>query len=260
MDDRYVGDWPDEVAGVPIVSPSMGRAGNVMTLKLIPSLILAVPQREERLYRVAHPSARVLPVPDEVVGLAATRQWCWDYFGDLFFVDDDIRDVFNNWHTTSYAISTEEIYAAIRSTRQTAIDFGVHLWGFGHFTPMTYRPYQPFRVTGSVWAYSMGLFKGRDEFRFDPNHSLSEDLYISGLNAHYYRNVFVDNRWGFTPHRSSKEKGGCSTYRTIDRERENFEFLRRMFGESIALAIDEKGNQKARTVHSQWGRVLRVPF
>ena len=75
---------------VAIVIPTHGRAGSVSTFKVFPMAILCVAESQEKLYREAYPDKEIVVHPDSIKGLASKRQWIYDYWGDVFQVDDDI--------------------------------------------------------------------------------------------------------------------------------------------------------------------------
>lgn len=59
---------------IKIVCPSKGRADNVRTLKLIPTLSLVVPYDEADDYRKNYPDTEVLATPERIKGITPTRQ------------------------------------------------------------------------------------------------------------------------------------------------------------------------------------------
>jgi hypothetical protein len=82
-----------------------------------------------------------------------------------------------------------------------------------------------------------------------------EEFWECGRNAHLHRYCFVDMRFG-TANKHLSMAGGLADFRTADTEREDFEYLKRAFGEAIQLRGAALGRTKAR----EWSRSLQVPF
>ena len=75
---------------VKIVIPSHRRADRVKTLGVAPGAILCVPKAQEGAYRKHNPGAELSAHPDDVIGLAAKRNWICERFGDVMMLDDDL--------------------------------------------------------------------------------------------------------------------------------------------------------------------------
>jgi hypothetical protein len=65
----------------------------------------------------------------------------------------------------------------------------------------------------------------------------------------------------FVQEETFKRAGGLGLYRTIDTERNDTMFLRRMFGDAITMKEEVFGGGRTTTRnHNPYGRTMRVPF
>jgi hypothetical protein len=75
-----------------VAVPSKGRAGMVRTQTILPSCRVYVPQLEAEAYEQAG-AKNVVAVPDDVLGITATRNWILRNTADphVVLIDDDVR-------------------------------------------------------------------------------------------------------------------------------------------------------------------------
>ena len=250
---------------IKIVIPTYRRAGNVTTLKVVSPCILCVAESEEALYRERHPGVEIVAHPDGVVGLAPKRQWIYDYFGDVFMLDDDISHARRLYLTSGTKKATEltpdETYEIVQWCGNTAHLAGCYLFGFNKVpNPIIYDPLYPIRMSGYVTGCAIGLLYG-SRISYNPESIAVEDFWVSGLNAYYHRKAFLDLRFNFVQEETFKRAGGLGFYRTIDTERNDTLFLRRTFGEVITVKQESYGGGRATTKnHNPFGRTMSIPF
>jgi hypothetical protein len=250
---------------IKIVIPTYRRPGNVTTLKVVSPCILCVAQSEEALYRERHPGVEIVAHPDSVVGLAPKRQWIYDYFSDVFMLDDDISHARRLYLTSGTKKATEltpeDTYEIVQWCGNTAALAGCYLFGFNKApNPIIYNPFSPIAMSGLVTGCAIGLLHG-SRIKYSPESIAVEDFWVAGLNAYFHRKAFIDLRFNFVQEETFKRAGGLGLYRTIDTERNDTMFLRRMFGDAITMKEEIFGGGRTTTRnHNPYGRTMRVPF
>lgn len=226
---------------IPIVIPSMGRAGHVYAKHAFPiqRVSVCVPKAEKAAYVEANPDVEVMAHPDDLIGLGQKRQWIYEKWGDVVMVDDDTVSVFHLEHglgEKSHAISPEDAGALCDRIAGEARDFGAYLFGLNSsINPQSYMAIRPFRTTGWVNGGFTGLLAG-SKLTYHPSVTCNEDYWISGINAYYHRKVWVDTRFALKDQSSTgwiDTTGGVSTLRNPDQLEMEARILREHFGDAM---------------------------
>lgn len=241
---------------VKIIIPSRGRAGKVTTLNVVSGACLTVHTSEVDEYRQCYPEVEIIPHHEP--NLCAIRRFLYEKFGNIFMVDDDLRLVYRYYTEEGgvYFMQPDEVYDLIQVTAHLAQEAGIYLFGYNKaLNPVAYLPQNPFDFSGYINGGAFGMLKS-EKLQFDTRFTLSEDHYISLLNAYHYRKLFIDKRFAFHFLDSFVNLGGCSNYRTVEKELENTLLLRKVFGEVVEL----KGNSSIREKKHAYERSLRMPF
>lgn len=221
-----------------IAVPSMGRAGAVKTLRILPAASLFVPAVEAADYKKAHPDAKVVGVPDEIKGITRTRNWILDWAlrrkggRRVVFIDDDVKTA--GWielrreSAKSRKITGEAWTAEFARLFDVAAGFGFRIWGVAtDGATRSVYPTKPFVTRTYVTASCMGMINEKS-FRFDESFPVKEDYEIclrclkedgGVLGARYL--YWVNHHW--------TGEGGCSVYRTQAIERSAIRRLRLMY-------------------------------
>ena len=250
---------------IKVIIPSYRRAGNVTTIKIVSPCIICVPESDLSAYREHYPDIEIVAHPDSIIGLAPKRQWIYDYFGDIFMLDDDIsharRLYLMSGTKKATELTSEEAYEIIQWCGNTAHLAGCYLFGFNKApNPIIYDPLRPIAVSGLVTGCAIGLLRG-SRISYSAESIAVEDFWVAGLNAYYHRKAFIDLRFNFVQEETFKRPGGLGFYRTIDTERKDTLFLRRMFGETISIKSESFGGGRALTKnHNPYGRTMHIPF
>lgn len=248
-----------------IICPTHGRAGRVKTFDVFGQrLRLCVSEGQEPLYRAEYPDANFLVHPDTVVGLAAKRQWIYEWATsidcDVFMVDDDVNllmDMQKMVGERARISDPQTAWDLIQRTCDIAEDFGAYLFGFSQTPdPATFRPQRPFRTTGFVGGHALGMRHGSKLWFPQEGMHGSEDMWISALNAHHHRFVFIDQRYCFPQVGTFRGKGGQAAMRTMGNLRKNYEVLTEAFGPAIT---HKKPTMRAALAH-EWQITLQVPW
>lgn len=256
----------DEI--VKVVIPSYKRANMVLTTKAVANCSLVVPVAQVAEYEKHNPGIDVIGCPDEVMGISNTRQWIYETFGNVFMLDDDIKQVSRMMIPPVYErdedmddkVSPEEAYEAIQHLADVARQLGAYLFGFtSAVKPRDVHPQKPFSINSYVKGTTMGMLAGSKLFfpEEKPGQT-SEDHFVTLLNAYYHRYNIVDNRYAFQHVDTFKRTGGVSAYRTSDAEELAYKFLKQKFGNAVRLK-GEDATGKFRRTH-QYERVLDIPY
>ncbi len=244
---------------IQVVVPSHKRADRVSTTLLVPWAKLCVPESQADAYRVANPGIEIIEHPDSIPGLCRKRDWIYRRFGNVLMLDDDLTG-FNRLYTEpgeAYEVDPATAYEIIQRTGWTARQVGAYLWGFAHQpNPVTYKSQKPFVLTGYVTGCAMGMLSG-SKLYFDPAVRCNEDYWVSLLNAYYHRRVFKDMRFCWLQKDTFKNRGGLSEIRNLDVEREDFEYLRRVFGDVVEL---KKPSSAKKSLRHPFEKQISLPY
>lgn len=229
-----------------IAVPSKGRAGKVRTQAVLPSCHVYVPALEAPAYRAAG-ARNVVPVPDTVRGITATRNYILDNAGStrIVMIDDDVRmqGYTKLLARQSMRVSLDEPTWLAEFAKLFAITEQLRLRIFGVSTDGATRsvyPYYPFRFRSYITASCMGIVNdGRT--RFDETYAVKEDYelcarcitedgavvcaqYLNWTNSHWH------------------DKGGCHDYRTQSIERDCIRRLCKTYP-GLVRAVERTGSQ-----------------
>lgn len=245
---------------VEVVIPSHKRADNVITVNAVENCIICVPKSQEADYRRHNPNVEIVSHPDSVIGLAAKRNWIYEKFGDVMMLDDDIRAMYRLYLAPNSllpsAIDPKTAYDIIQVTAQVAREMGAYLFGFATAPDRrNYKPQLPFRLSGYCTGCGMGLLKG-SRIYFHKESVAVEDYFASLINAYYHRYAFFDTRYGLAQVKTFKNRGGLAEFRTVETEKRDFFFLRRMFGH----IVEKRKESKHGKASHEWQRSIRLPF
>lgn len=238
------------MAEIKIIVPSTKRSDIFLTN--ISNQIICVHESEKEDYK---------NLPFEIIThdkntLSEIRQFIFQKFGNVFMVDDDIVSVERLYRREDTFMKPDEIYNLIQETAYTAEQVGAYLFGFNSsFNPKHYKGQKPFVANGYINACAFGLIKN-DKLFFHNLTIACESHWINLLNAYYHRFSFQDTRFTFRqkPNSTFQLKGGQTTKRTLESEKRDSMFLRRMFGESIQL---KTGSKDSKVIH-QYQRKLNI--
>lgn len=216
-----------------VAIPSKGRAGKVRSQAILPSASVYVPALEAGAYRDTG-STNVVPVPNGVRGITATRNWILanTKARRVVMIDDDVRaqgftHLFER-HAVHEPLDEETWMGEFRKLFEVTEQLRFRIWGVrtDSATRACY-PYFPFRFRSYVTASCIGIVNdGR--VRFDEAFPVKEDYELccrcitedgGVLSAQY---LFWQNTHWHDP-------GGCHDYRTEKMERDAISRLVRTY-------------------------------
>lgn len=218
-----------------IFIPSYNRAGAVTTLELFPEAVIVCCKSQEEQYREANPNATFLVCPDKIQGnIARVRNWILrnsptDY---LVMLDDDIKNIGGFKGAKHFKLNAEERDRLIVSGFEMMEDVDTVLWGLNQNTDrQNYDEYLPFSFTSVVLGVFMGI-KRVPGLYFDERLPLKEDYDYSIQVLNRYRKILRFNNYHYEALHLTNE-GGCTGYRSYDREVVQLEQLRKKWGKDI---------------------------
>jgi hypothetical protein len=221
---------------IPFVIPSKARAEILAThtLKLIPDAIVCVDEAEVPVYREV--TDNILPHPP-LPGLAAIREWIYDYFAPgpedvIVQMDDDLGKCYSLIGKNKQRVrSPEAVRAIIENCATCALGVGAKLFGFNNSQDVkAFRAQDPFRLA----AFPDGAVLGTIGRTVRHNTSMTLRAHVDFTLQHLLVNriVWVDHRFCFESQRFSVP-GGNAVYRSSDREQAELAYLKRKWGQYV---------------------------
>ncbi len=202
--------------------------------ELLPEATVCVPAREAAHYRSAVAN-ELLIHPDSVQGLSAKRAWILEHVpveDYLFLVDDDVRAVrFMLADPFEDITDPAHIRAITDETYRQAKALGTNLFGYFHMPDRRQvLAYRPFFCAGYVNGFAMGIIP--DGQTFDSRLWSKSDYDFSLMTLFRRRFFWKDNRYCWISEQL-ENLGGCSTWRTIERSRQDIRLLQEKYGAAI---------------------------
>ncbi|MFW6145449.1 MAG: hypothetical protein ACOC4Y_01490 [bacterium] len=237
------------------------RADRVQTHKHVDDCAICVPESQADEYR-QNLDIEVIEHPDSVVGLSPKRQWVYEKFGDVFMLDDDIvwiKRVYIPMEGADYDITVEPDIVSkwIDDTYNLAREMGISFFGFNrNAPPQAMTGAKPIAFNEFITGGAFGLIWDKNLYFPSWPHFTGEDYWINALNAYFNRKSLIDRRITFTFEDTEHNPGGVADYRTVQKRKETYIYLRKHFGEAIVpkkvTSIKKKLKQHEKT--------LKIPF
>jgi len=179
----------------------------------------------------------------------------------VLLLDDDIQRI-ERWRTRKrIRVETEDFLGFVEKYSIMARDLGAYLWGLNvNNDKACYREYTPFSTTAYIGGPFQAVIRGC-ELRYDERLSLKDDYDFTLQHLNKYRCTFRVNSAYYLA-RQSEQPGGCSTYRSMEREREQTRALQAKWGSSI-VQIDTGRKAHMRENKSKgfdYNPILHVPI
>ena len=155
-------------------------------------------------------------------------------------------------------MTTDEALEFIEQGFSLAEQFGVRMWGINILQDKgAYREYTPFSLTNVV----LGPFGGflNADCRYDENLPLKEDYDLSLQMLNKHRKILRINYAHYVC-KQHTNLGGCASYRTINREKEQFDLLQKKWGDHIVRR--DAGNPKNRKREQTYdiNPIIKIPI
>lgn len=222
-----------------IIIPSAGRANAVLTK--VTGAILYVPETQAHAYQQANPGTPIQTHADNAHrNLAQKRQDIYNRWPNVFMLDDDIAFISRLYlpgNNRKHHLTPDEAAELINATAHNAKAAHCHLYGF-NATPNAkhYYTHKPIELTTYINASAFGLHPSQKLY-FTDRTTAAESHWINLLNAYSHRKAWVDMRFHFAqaPGSTFFRPGGQTQHRTMETERNDTLFLRRMFGSAVQI-------------------------
>lgn len=256
---------------VVICCPSYKRPV-VETLQYIPFCRVYVDGKEYEAYCKANPNSNIVRCPDGVQGnLCRVRNYIMqNEFGKgadaVAIVDDDMEGLYlwegnEEKHTLSKKkIKTNELILFFEKYSQLCKDWGFYFWGANcNQDAMSYRPtYIPFHTNQYIGGPLQVFIKG-NECYYDERLPLKEDYDMTLQQCNKYRGCLRLNFLTYNV-KQSEQKGGCASYRTMLREKEQFELLQKKWGSKIVREDKSNKGGTKKQKRFDYNPIIKVPI
>ena len=244
--------------GIRKVIVSHKRADTILTHKVIPNCVVCIPESQKEQYKEHNPFLEYVTHPDEIRGSSPKRQWIYEKFGDCFMIDDDIErmtSVHQDATKKAHVLAPNEIENLIEDTYEMAKDMGVYLFGFNRSAnPVSYNGDCPIRTRGFITGGAYGLIKGSKIFFPDYWDFTGDDYFLNAINAFHHRKCLIDQRFAFAFAETEHRQGGVADYRTNEKRKEAYLYLKKHFGDSI----QPKKPTSIKNHLMEWEKSLRI--
>jgi hypothetical protein len=248
---------------IEILSPSYHRAASAFTQEYIPECRYVVAEDEAEKY--VESGKKIITCPVSAQGnLCRVRNWILDNTeaDGVLILDDDISALGMFEGNKSKKFTGPESVEFIKRGFYLAREWGVRFWGV-NIAPdkVNYREYTPF----STVAYIGGPFQGHinNPCRYDERLALKEDYDMTLQVLNKFRAALRFNMVFYVA-KQNEQVGGCSTYRTSERERDHYERLRKKWGSHIVQRDGGENKAHARRrsaeVHQDINPIIRAPI
>lgn len=235
------------------------RASRVSTTKFVKNCAICIPESQKEEYE-KHNDCEIITHPDEVVGLSPKRQWIYETFGDTFQLDDDIIGVNRVYAPSKYhkgKLEPQEISDYIDDLYELAKELDIKLFGFNRSAnPLGFNGAKPIDFNKYITGGAFGLIKSPDLYFPDFPTFVGEDYWISALNAHYHRKSLIDQRIAFSFANTEANTGGVADYRTEEKRKQTYLFLKQNFGS----AIIPKKSTTIKKNPMKYEKTLKIPY
>ena len=245
--------------GLTIAAPSWKRATSCFSHEYLPDLQYVVCTDQADGYR-----ERGLPVwecPDSAQGnLCRVRNWIMDNCPTkwLLLIDDDLSALGRfNGHKRK-RMSTDEAMDAILAGFELAEEFGVKFWGVNCLPDKgAYREYTPFSLNNYIGGPFQAFIDM--DLRYDESLPLKEDYDLTLQVMNKYRKALRINYLHYEV-KQATNTGGCASYRTITREKEQFDLLQKKWGHDIVRRDSGSPKNRKREQTYDINPIIKIPI
>ena len=248
-----------------IYIPTYKRVDNQITIKNIPDelkeLTYLVVRKEEYKDLIKYHN-RIIILPDDITNIGQTRQYIIDTVGNakILFLDDDLNFFKREKNTKKLKKCTEKEFIQLYEWFLNTINQGYPMVGLSSRQGNNYFEgnYEYLVRIMTVYALDVEMLK-KLNIRFD-EMELMEDFNVA---LTLIRNGFltvINTEFAFGQ-KSSHAKGGCSEYRTAERQSQNARMLVKKHKPFVKLVKKKtkawKGLEEREDVMIYWKRAYQ---
>lgn len=254
---------------VVVCCPSYKRP-TVETLRYIPFCRVYVDGKEYEDYLSANPGADIVRCADGVQGnLCRVRNYIlrqeFESGADaVIIVDDDMEGLYlwrrnENFSMSKVKIETVNLISFLEKYSLMCEELGFKFWGANcNQDAMAYMPYTPFGFSKYIGGPFQAFLKGNECF-YDESLPLKEDYDMTLQQCNKYRGCLRLNFLTYNV-KQSEQAGGCATYRTMIREKQQFEALQKKWGTEIVREDTSNKGRTAKQKRFDYNPIIKVPI
>lgn len=254
---------------ISVCCPSYKRP-HVETLQYIPFCKVYVDGKEYEAYCKENVGAEIVKCDDGIQGnLCRVRNYIlrkeFEQGADVVaIVDDDMEGLYlwrgNENHSISKEkIETEDIIPFFEKYSIVCKDLGFKFWGGNcNQDAMAYMTYTPFGFSKYIGGPLQIFLKGNECF-YDERLPLKEDYDMTLQQCNKYRGCLRLNFLTYNV-KQSEQKGGCASYRTMLREKEQFELLQKKWGSEIVREDKSNKGGTKKQKRFDYNPIIKVPI
>jgi hypothetical protein len=250
-----------------VCCPSYRRSSSLETHKYLPFIRVYVDPSEARAYRQNFPDATIVECKKGAQGnLCRVRNHIIDRemktkADVVLLLDDDLQRI-EYWEKRKrIVLETDRVLSFVTKYSIMARDLGAYLWGLNvNNDKACFREYTPFSTCAYIGGPFQAIMRGC-ELRYDERLPLKEDYDFTLQHLNKYRCTFRVNK-AYYMVRQSEQRGGCATYRSMEREREQLFALQAKWGSSIVqVDTGRKAHMREnKTKGFDYNPILHVPI
>jgi len=183
----------------------------------------------------------------------------------VVLVDDDLKGIYHfenegGYSYTEKLVKASEFEKFIEDGTTLCNDIGYKLWGVNlNKDALNYKHCLPFNTKAIILGPFCCHIKGT-EIRYDEDLPLKEDYDLAIQHLNKYRGILRLNKYHYNC-KQSTNAGGCATYRNYDREREQFELLKKKWGSNIVKEDKSKqAKSKKAKMNIDYNPIIKIPI
>lgn len=211
----------------------------------------------------------IIRVPDGIQGnVSRIRNYIMDKEFEngadvVVIIDDDLKGIYHFENKDGYAykeilVKQDEFLDFIEKGTILCNEFGFKLWGVNlNKDALNYTHCLPFNTKNIILGPFSCHIKGT-EIRYDENLPLKEDYDLAIQHLNKYRGILRFNKYHYNC-KQSVNPGGCATYRNYEREKQQFDLLRKKWGSEI-VKQDRSKKTKKQKINIDYNPIIKIPI
>ena len=251
---------------ISVCAPSYKRP-KVKTLEYLPFVRIYVDGTEYAEYKRVNPGADIIKCKDGVQGnLCRVRNYILKKeFGGganvVLIIDDDMSGVYYWENKKRVFLRAEDFQYFVGKYSILAMQLNVYFWGLNvSQDKQNYSEYTPFSLTSYIGGPFQCFLKG-NECWYDESLPLKEDYDMTLQQLNKYRKVLRLNKFFYVV-KQSEQTGGCASYRSFKREKEQLLLLRKKWGSDIVKVDNANRSHNLKKIKKQidYNPITKVPI
>lgn len=242
----------------------------VETLAYIPFCRVYVDGSEYEAYKEANPGADIVRCADGVQGnLCRVRNYIIKEeltagADAVVIVDDDMEGMYiwqekGDNFVEKVKLATDDLLPFFEKYSEICRDLGYKFWGGNcNQDALSYRAYTPFGFAKYIGGPLQVFLKG-NECWYDERLPLKEDYDMTLQQCNRYRGCLRLNFLTYNV-KQSEQKGGCATYRSMQREKEQFLLLQKKWSADIVREDTSNKGKTKKVKRFDYNPIIKIPI